>query len=147
MLLISLGLLILDPSEKTVSSRQGMHQTQATSPLMEAWCTWNEAQIPLILKSLTQGNWPETGERIEHNARVLHALIQSGWPPLSYTPAVTAEALARVVRLRQEGVPVYATQDAGAQLILFFPDEAAERVRAVFPTLQIVSDILTSPAR
>ena len=51
--------------------------------------------------------------------------------------AAAVETLHRVWRLRADGLPVYATMDAGPNVKLLFVRDDEAAVRAAFPTMQL----------
>ena len=68
----------------------------------------------------------------------MHALMLSAWPPVSYALPETVVAMQRIWQLRQEGLSLYFTQDAGPNLKLLFLDKDWSTIQAVFPGIEKV---------
>lgn len=119
---------ITDPGSKRTGSTKGMTRTAETSPYYRAWVEASEADLAAMCDAVRTRDFPRLAELAEHSAFKLHALMLSARPPLLYWNAGTLAALEGVRGLQAEGVPVFATLDAGPQVKAVCPEAYAETV-------------------
>ncbi len=135
---LQVGLLILDNKEKTLSSRVAMQRTVDTSLLYAMWPKKVNQDLVSVKKAIQQHDFKTLGEVAESNALTMHGLMLSAVPPISYALPETITQMQKIWRLRQEGLSVYFTQDAGPNLKLLFLKEDSAAVREWFPGVEIV---------
>jgi len=68
----------------------------------------------------------------------MHATMLSSWPPICYYLPETIAAMHKIWKLREDGLEVYFTQDAGPNLKLLFLEKDAAAVKAVFPSVEVI---------
>jgi diphosphomevalonate decarboxylase len=78
------------------------------------------------------------GKTAEHNAMSMHATMIAAWPPLVYWQAESVAAMQQVWALREQGVEVYLTMDAGPNLKLLFEEHNTALINQVFPQLDVI---------
>lgn len=135
---LRIGLLLLNTGEKSLGSREAMQRTVETSPLFSDWPQQVERDLPQLKHALATQDFTLLGTVAEANADAMHACMRSARPAIEYSGASTQAAQATVRRLRQAGVPVFYTQDAGPNLKLLFLAEHAAEVQEAFASLDIV---------
>lgn len=135
---LCVGLLVLNEGEKPLASRVAMERTAATSPLYSAWPAKVERDLAMLKRAIEKKDFQLLGETAESNALTMHALMLSAWPPISYALPQTLLAMQMVWRLRQEGVAVYLTQDAGPNLKLLFLARERKRLGQHFADLEVL---------
>jgi diphosphomevalonate decarboxylase len=135
---LCIGLVILTEKEKPLSSRAAMERTVATSHLYSSWPLKVKTDLALLKQAIKEQDFKLLGETAESNALTMHALMLSAWPPISYALPETVLAMQRVWELRQDGLAIYFTQDAGPNLKLLFLAKDAEQVRAYFPGVEVL---------
>jgi diphosphomevalonate decarboxylase len=125
---------IVASGPKAVSSRAGMERA-ASSPFYPAWVETTEADVAAARAAVRARDLEALGLLAEHSALKMHAVGLGARPPLLYWSGATVECLRRVWALRADGVPAFATIDAGPQVkVLCEPAEAAavaDALRAV----------------
>jgi diphosphomevalonate decarboxylase len=136
---LRLGLVILESTNKKVSSRAGMLYTVATSPLYKAWPETAAADLRDLKAALLQQDFHRLGQIAEHNALAMHATMLAARPSLMYSTPATLQAMHMVWAAREQGLPVYFTQDAGPNLKLLFEESYTQEIYALFPEVQIVN--------
>jgi diphosphomevalonate decarboxylase len=136
---LRIGLLIFNTSEKSISSRQAMLHTKNTSPLYKAWCKNSHRDFEIILNSIEQQNFKKLGETAEYNALSLHAVMLAARPSIIYSQPETLQAISKVHKLRNEGLNVYITQDAGPNLKLLFLEKDISVMKSNFFELEVVN--------
>jgi diphosphomevalonate decarboxylase len=98
---------------KKVGSTAGMERSRRTSPIYDAWIE----KAPLLARRIKTGliakNLSVLGPAMEQSTMAFHACAMSSDPPILYFRPATLSALDAIERLRDRGVEVYATMDAG----------------------------------
>ncbi len=135
---LRVGVLTLTEAAKTVGSREGMQRTVDTAPLYEAWPKQAARDIANLEQAIVDQDFALLGATAEQNAMAMHATMLASWPPLLYWLPESVAALQQVWALRESGVPVYATMDAGPNVKLLFEQGSTESVRAVFPDVTVI---------
>jgi diphosphomevalonate decarboxylase len=135
---LRVGVVIVSDSEKPISSREAMARTVASSPFFDRWKAVAEADMQQLREAIGNHAFELLGTTAESNAMAMHALMLASWPPVLYWTGATIDVLQRVWALREDGVPVYCTIDAGPNVKLLFLDEAEARVREAFEEATIV---------
>lgn len=135
---LCVGLLIMSEREKPISSREAMQRTVATSPLYSAWPSAVAKDLSSLKQAIIEQDFQELGEISESNAMTMHATMLSAWPSITYAIPETLLAMQKIWKYRNEGLPVYFTQDAGPNLKLLFLEKEAAAVQAAFPNVEVI---------
>lgn len=130
---LCVGLLILNEREKSISSREAMQRTVSTSPLYSAWPSKVAHDLSTLKQAITYKDFAMLGKAAEWNALTMHATMLSAWPMVNYALPETLLAMQQVMQLRNEGLSLYFTQDAGPNLKLLFLEKDIALVRKHFP--------------
>ncbi len=130
-----IGILTVSEAPKPVGSTEAMERTVRTAPLYTAWPAQVAHDLPRIRQAVLDRDFETLGQTAEHNALAMHATMIASWPPVIYWLPETTDHLHAVHRLRAEGLPVYATLDAGPNLKLLYTAEAGNDLKAAFPQL------------
>lgn len=109
----AMAVVVLDAGPKAISSREAMRRTVETSPYFPAWTQATEADVALMLDAVAAGDLPTLGALAESNALRMHATMLGARPPVRYWTAHTVGVLDQVQALRADGLPCWATIDAG----------------------------------
>lgn len=132
------GLLEIDVKQKSVSSTQGMQNTVETCALYQAWPEQANRDLQTILKAIEEKNFSTLGKTAEHNALSMHATMIATWPPIVYWQPESVEAMHKVWQLREQGVEVYFTMDAGPNLKLLFLETEKPAIKQAFKSVKIL---------
>lgn len=135
---LCIGLMILSKKEKNISSRDAMQRTVDTSPLYPLWPGKVKHDLAGIKEAIHSKNFLLLGKTAESNALTMHATMFSAWPPVCYYLPETMAVMQKVWELRQGGMAVYFTQDAGPNLKLLFLKKESDTVKKYFPELEII---------
>lgn len=135
---LCIGLLILSHNEKGISSREAMQRTVATSPLYSAWAPKVDYDMKILKEAIKKHDFNQLGMTAESNAMTMHATMLSAWPSVIYCLPETLLAMRQVWQLRQEGLGVYFTQDAGPNLKLLFLKKDMGTIRSLFSNVEII---------
>lgn len=124
----ALVIVVISAGPKAVSSREAMRRTVRTSPLYRSWVASSKADLDVMRTALRQGDLEAMGEIAERNALGMHATMLAARPPVRYLSPATLTVLDSVLQLRRDGIPAYATMDAGPNVKVLCHREDAERV-------------------
>jgi diphosphomevalonate decarboxylase len=136
---LRMGLLVVSSEAKPVGSREAMRRTRRTSVLYEAWPIKVAHDLVVIKDALREGDFDLLGRVAESNALAMHATGLAAWPPVLYWRPATVAQMHRVWEVRDRGLRVYFTMDAGPNVKLLFPREEEPSVRESFPDVQVVA--------
>lgn len=135
---LRVGLLTLSTAAKKISSREGMRLTTSTSILYESWPKQVKEDLSRIKHAIREESFALLGATAEHNALAMHATMIATQPPVCYWLPQSLEQMHRVWALREEGLPVYFTMDAGPNLKLLYEKRNEAAVLNAFPTAESV---------
>jgi len=136
---LRVGLLTVSSQTKAVSSREGMARTIATSALYKQWPRQAESDLAIIEAAIEAGDFETMAKTAEHNAMSMHATMAAAWPPLVYWQPDSLIQMQKVWQLREQGLPLYLTMDAGPNLKLLFEDKYQSDVEAAFPEVKTIT--------
>lgn len=135
---LRLGLCTVGAGPKAVGSREGMMRTASTSALYRAWPEQAARDLHALRCAVTDGDFASLGRLSEQNALSMHATMIGAWPPLLYWQPASVALMQRVWALRDEGLPLYFTMDAGPHLKLLFEARDRDAVLTAFPEAQLI---------
>lgn len=135
---LRIGLITISDQEKKWDSSTGM-ALSLQSPFYRCWIRKTQQDCLAIKKTIKDQDFSQFGALVESNALAMHSLIQTSWPPIYYTLPQTLAVIHRIWELRDQGLGVYFTQDAGPNLKLLFLADNEKDVAQFFPKLQIVN--------
>lgn len=110
---IGMVVVIVNKEEKTVSSREGMKRTVATSPFYKAWVESAGEDLKNIKVAIKNRDFDQMGMIAESNGLKMHASMLGANPPLSYWEPESIVVMQMVRELRSQGISCYFTMDAG----------------------------------
>lgn len=139
---LCIGLLIVNQNEKPISSREAMERTKITSSLYTLWPEKVNESLLVTKKALENQDFSLLGQTAESNAMTMHAMMLSAWPPIIYFQPETINAMQQIWKLRQQGLEIYFTQDAGPNLKLLFLQNDVEIIKSQFPSMEILQPFL-----
>ena len=111
---------------KPVGSTTGMERSRQTSPYYEPWVDTSPADLDAAEQALLARDLPALGAVVEHSCFKMHACMMASRPPLLYWNGATVEVVQAVWRARGDGLPGYATIDAGPHVKVLCAAETAE---------------------
>ena len=131
------GILILSKHAKIISSKIAMQISVNSSPFYKLWPEVAKSDIKKITSAIENKNFQLFGETVEANALTMHAIIQTGNPAIIYSSTQTITVIKKIWQLRKDGIEIYFTQDAGANLILFFLEKLQKKILTLFPNMKM----------
>jgi diphosphomevalonate decarboxylase len=136
---LCLGILSLTNEEKSVSSREAMELSKHTSPFYPTWLKQCDLNLISIRKAIKTKDFHLLGTASENNALAMHATAMTSQPAIVFANSVTLKAIQKIWQARNEGLELFFTQDAGANLILIFLQKDNEKVKNLFPHVDIIT--------
>ena len=133
------GILEVSPEKKNISSRKAMRQTVKTSDLYSSWPKKVEADLFQIKKAIATKDITLLGRIAESNALSMHATMLGAWPPVLYWLPETVALFHKIWQLRERGLQVYFTIDAGPNIKLLFLRSDTKILKNKFPKLKIIT--------
>lgn len=136
---------LVDTGAKAVSSLAG-HRLAPTSPYFSTRLDRLPGRLERVRRGLAERDMSALGEAIEEEAIDLHLIAMSSRPPIHYWSAGTVAVLAAVRELRAEGVAAWSTMDAGPNVHVICPPEAADTVAARLAEIPAVQAVIRDAA-
>jgi len=134
-----IGILEVSAARKKTGSTEGMNATRETSELYRAWPAQAQCDYDELRTAIVAQDFPMLGKTAENNALAMHATMLAAWPPLCYWKPQSLSLMQKIWKVREEGLDLYFTMDAGPNLKLLFLKENQAAVRKCFPKVQIVN--------
>ncbi|MBT3218054.1 MAG: diphosphomevalonate decarboxylase [Proteobacteria bacterium] len=125
---LAMVVAVTSTSAKPVGSGEAMKRSQDTSPLFSTWVDTAEEDVSTALEAIGKRDLEVLGTVMEHSTFKMHATTHTAKPPLLYWQPGTVQCLHTVFDLRQKGVGVWATMDAGPQVKALCHQKDAQRV-------------------
>lgn len=136
---LQIGILNLDQTPKKISSRVAMKSSVESSPLFPKWLCKVRSDINRITLAIKNKDFALFGETLESNSEFMHEVIKSSQLNFDYSSDKTLAAKEKIAALRAKGIPVYFSQDAGSNLVLFFLAPEISAIKETFPTVEIIA--------
>ncbi|MEM9242680.1 MAG: diphosphomevalonate decarboxylase [Pseudomonadota bacterium] len=134
---LCVGLLLFKTEPKKMSSGKAMRLTMA-SEFYQAWPARVDNDLKLTRQAIAARDFKLLGRTAERNALAMHACMLTAAPSIMYSCAETINAMKKIWQLRDQGLSLFFTQDAGPNLKLLFLEEDKHAVQTHFPNLEIV---------
>jgi diphosphomevalonate decarboxylase len=124
---------VISGSAKEISSTQG-HKAMEVHPFLHGREKQAGHNIAETLEALRSGDFERLALVAENEALTLHALMMSASPGTILMKPATVEAIGRVRNARRNGLPLFFTLDAGANLHLLYPASADSLINPFIET-------------
>ena len=141
---LEVAIAITERGEKDVSSRAGMESSASTSPYYPAWVATSESDLRAGREAILGHDFDALAQIAEHSCLKMHAAAMANRPPLVYWNPATLRCLQEVKALRDTGLPVFFTIDAGPQLKAIYEPSARPTVVGALRELRGVEDVIVS---
>ena len=135
---LTIGLVKISVAEKPVGSREAMKQTVTDSILYRSWPDQVKRDLAIIHEAIRDRDFTRLGQTAENNALAMHATAIATWPPTLFWLPESVKAMQKVWSLRQGGLPVYFTMDAGPNLKLLSETQNVREIQKEFPDVEWV---------
>lgn len=141
---LSVVVCIISDEQKSVSSRVGMERSRMTSDYYDSWVATHGDDMQAALQLILKKEFGGLAEVAECSCLKMHSVMMTSRPSLIYWLPETLACIRRIVELREEGVPVFFTVDAGPQVKAVCLPEATDAVVSELRKIAGVRQILTS---
>lgn len=128
--------------EKPMGSTEAMNATAKTSPYYKAWVESVARDIGKAKMAVNKRDFEALGQLAEHSCLKFHASAIAADPGILYWRGLTVELIHHVRRLRDSGIGVFFTIDAGPHVKVFCERHSRSAVRAMIAGLEGVGTIL-----
>ncbi|MCE5294880.1 MAG: diphosphomevalonate decarboxylase [Chlamydiales bacterium] len=129
---LHLGLVMISDKQKPIDSRRAMQNTVETSALYHSWPEKVAHDLRLARKAIYDQDFLSLGQVAESNALAMHATMMAAVPPVLYWHPDSVATMHKVWKLRQEGLNVYFTMDAGPNIkLLYLKQDAIALQKAI----------------
>ncbi|HID38314.1 MAG TPA: diphosphomevalonate decarboxylase [Calditrichaeota bacterium] len=135
---LRLLIAVTSESQKPIGSTKGMQLSKQTSPYYRGWVDGAKKDLKEMRNAVIEKDIEKMGELCEFSALKMHALAMSSNPGIIYWNGTTVEGIHTIRSLRQSGIPVWFTIDAGPQIKALCLSDA---VKTVSETLQDISGV------
>lgn len=135
---------VVDSGIKKLSSRAGMKQTVATSPLFSARLAYLPKAIESMKEAVAQKDFPAFSQLTMRESDNLHAVMLDTWPAITYLNDWSKQIMYSVGKLNEtsgEAVAAY-TFDAGPNAHLYTLEENVEEVKSMLKEIEGVRNVI-----
>ena len=136
--------VVLNATEKKVSSREGMRRTVETSPFFTSWVENNPTDLNEIKAGIKDRDFTKVGEIAEANCLKMHATTLGANPPFTYLQDTTLSVMQTVQVMREKGIPAFFTIDAGPNVKVLYLPENEKTVEKTLRGIPGVTDVILS---
>lgn len=128
---LSMIAIVLNASTKPVSSRQAMRTTVATSPSYIPWVRQSATDLQQALEAIDALDIWKLGEVVERNALGMHQTMHDAHPSINYLTDESHTIIKLIQQLRHDGLPMWATMDAGPNIKVLTTYDDAESLALI----------------
>ena len=121
---------------KAIGSRSAMGESRRTSVYWDAWVETSRGLSEGISGALETRDMERLVPLVEQSFFAMHAVAMTASPSILYWQPASVAALATVRRLREEGVLVCPTMDAGPHVKAVCREADVERVQAALASTE-----------
>lgn len=112
-------ILLIDTKRKKQSSTYGMKQVVEESVFYPAWVAQAEKDFEAMKQAILAKDFTAIGKIAEANCLKMHATTWGVKEPFSYLLPESYQAIEHIREIRQKGLEIYFTMDAGANVKVF----------------------------
>ncbi|MBI2027504.1 MAG: diphosphomevalonate decarboxylase [Deltaproteobacteria bacterium] len=129
-------LLLVSRDGKKTSSTQAMIDCQQTSVFFKEWVRKSWELYPLFREVIERRDFKKLGDLSEKHCLLMHKTILASHPPIVYWSDQTLEYLRLVRGWQREGLEVFFTIDAGANVVLVCEKNSSVQLQSKLESLQ-----------
>jgi diphosphomevalonate decarboxylase len=131
-------------TEKAVGSGPGMALSARSSPYYKEWVNSHPADLNVARTAIAERDFDSLADVSEWSCLKMHAAAMSTVPPLLYWNGATVDCLNRIRALRDDGIPVFFTIDAGPQVKAVCLPGAEQAVQAALEAVNGVREVIVT---
>lgn len=141
---LTVAIAITSDHAKSTGSTAGMTASRDTSPFYDGWLRATNEAFESGLRAVKNKDFDALAEISEASCRQMHALMLSTEPALIYWNAATLNCIEEITRMRDDGLKVFYTIDAGSHVKAVCKADAVGRVRDQLRDVEGVHSVLVS---
>lgn len=123
----------LHAGEKPISSRKAMNRTAETSPYFAAWVADAPKLTDRAMQAVRARDLSALGEVARESYMRMFATMLGSSPPVLYWRPESVSLLHSLQELREEGLPVWETMDAGPQVKVLLEEQHLDQFLSRLP--------------
>ncbi|MBU0278641.1 MULTISPECIES: diphosphomevalonate decarboxylase [unclassified Gemella] len=120
---LAMLVLVVDENRKKISSRNAMELCVKTSTNFSDWLAKAKKDFVLLKKAIAENNFTKIGQITESNALAMHSTTKYATPPFTFLTEDSYKAMEIVKSLRNKGLEIYFTMDAGPNVKVLYLKE------------------------
>lgn len=120
--------VLIDTTQKEITSKVAMKQTVETSPLYPTWIRKSREAAILMRRALEEGDFLTVGNLTEESALLMHATMYASQPAISYVKEASWDVWNVVHEIRKEQVLAFCTMDAGPNVKILTKESNLKQV-------------------
>ena len=135
---LRLAVVTVSSHTKPIGSTEGMKRTVETSTLYKSWPEKAARDIEHIRAAIQNKDFELLGGTAESNALAMHATMIDTQPSVLYWLPETVATFHKIWQLRQDGLALYFTIDAGPNVKVLFQSQDENIVQNEFKESEII---------
>ncbi len=136
-------IVIVGENSKKASSTEG-HALADSSPFYKSRILEMPKKIRELKLSLKERDFTRFGEIVEAEAINMHAVMMTSIPPLYYWSPGTLDVIAKVIKLRENGLECYFTIDAGPNVHVICLAKDAKKVEKTLKRISGIKKVIVN---
>jgi diphosphomevalonate decarboxylase len=139
---LHLLILVTSTKEKDIGSTEGMNLTAKTSPYYKNWIQSSLSDISEMKNAIAKKDFEKVGDLSEFSCLKMHALAMSANPGIIYWNENTIKIINKVRALRQSGLGIFFTIDAGPQVKVLCLPKDVKKIKNEFQPMKGIKQII-----
>lgn len=127
---LSVLIAITSEKKKKTGSTDGMESSRLSSPYYKAWVESSIGDMSGMRTAIQKKDFEKVADISEFSCLKMHALALASNPGLIYWNGTSVNLMHKIRALRDEGIPVFFTIDAGPQVKAVCPASHADIVKS-----------------
>ena len=136
-------IVITDSDAKSLGSSAAMMSTES-APYYAAWVRSSHPDLRAAREAVLAHDFDALANVSVHSCLKMHALMMAARPPVMYWNAATVACVRRITALREAGLAVFYTIDAGPQVKAICQPEARDAVEHALRSIAGVAELRRS---
>ena len=141
---LAIAIAVTSATVKSTGSTVGMTASRDTSPFYDGWLGATIEAFDVCLTAVRDKDFDALAQIAEASCRQMHALMLSTEPALIYWNTATLNCIDSVTRMRENGIKVFYTIDAGSHVKAVCEADAVSRVGEQLRDLDGVHSVIIS---
>jgi diphosphomevalonate decarboxylase len=135
---------ITERDAKALASSAAMTATSESAPFYAAWVRSSRPDLHAARQAVLARDFDALADVSVHSCLKMHAVMMSARPPVMYWNAATLACVRCLTALREAGLPVFYTIDAGPQVKAICQPEARDAVEHALRSIPGVAELRRS---